>query len=66
MADKKLGKRVRVRQTRSGIARNEGFKNTLKALGLGRIGACKEFTVNAALAGMLRRVETVIDVSVVK
>ena len=66
MADTIAKKRVRVQQVRSGAARDVRFKATLQALGLGRIGACREYSVNPALAGMLKRVETVIKVSLVK
>ncbi len=70
-ADKKKstavsGTKVLVRQVRSGIARDPKFKGTLCALGLGLIGKSAEHVVSPALLGMLKRVETVIEVSKIK
>lgn len=57
------GKKVIVTQTRSESGRKEDQKRTLKALGLGKIGKTREFTVNPALWGMLRKVRHVIRVT---
>lgn len=53
---------VIVRQTRSDIGRTERFRATLRALGLGRIGAERQLPLTPAVKGMLRTVETVIEV----
>ena len=50
------GEKVVVRQVRSEIGRDQRTKDTLRALGLGRIGREREFTVNPALRGMFRKV----------
>jgi|LakMenEpi03Aug12_release.lakeMendotaPanAssembly.Ray.scaffolds.fasta_scaffold536157_2 large subunit ribosomal protein L30 len=58
----KDGKKIIVKQTRSVIGRDGEVRNTLKALGLGRIGKERQHTVNAALAGMLHRVGHLVKV----
>jgi len=49
--------KIKIKQTRSGANRTRGIKDTLKALGLGRIGKERVHTVNAPLVGMIRKVE---------
>ena len=56
-------KKIRVRQIRSSSGRTEPEKETLCALGLGRIGKEKVHNATAALLGMIRKVEHVISVS---
>lgn len=51
------GSKVIVRQYRSGAGRAVPVLRTLEALGLGRIGKSREFTLNDAVIGMLRRVD---------
>lgn len=58
----KDGTKVIVKQTRSVIGRDGEVRNTLKALGLGRIGKERQHTVSAALAGMLYRVGHLVKV----
>jgi len=58
----KQGNRIIIRQTRSAIGRNPQVRETLKALGLGRIGKERQHTVNTTLAGMLQRVEHLVSV----
>ena len=56
------GKRIVVRQVRSGIARRPVFKATLKALGLGAIGKEREHVASPAILGMLHTVASVVQV----
>lgn len=68
MATKKTdaaGKKIIVRQTRSLIGRNQEVRQTLRALGLGKIGATSEHVTSPALNGMLRRVASIIEVKTV-
>ena len=53
---KKDGGRVRVRQTRSGIGYKRDQKDTLRALGLGRIGKVREHPDNPQVRGMIAKV----------
>jgi large subunit ribosomal protein L30 len=62
----KQEKKIRVKQTRSLAGRNDRVRDTLKALGLGRIGKEREFSVNPALVGMLEKVEHLVSVEVIK
>jgi len=55
--------KILVKQVRSEIGRSAEFRLALRALGLGKIGKQREFTMSPAIAGMLRRVENVIEVS---
>lgn len=57
------GKKVIVTQTRSSSGRKKDQIRTLEALGLGKIGKRREFTVNSAVWGMLRKVRHVIRVT---
>ena len=56
------GKKVIVTQVRGVSGRTKEVKDTLKALGLGRIGKKKEHTINDPLYGMLRKVRHLIRV----
>jgi large subunit ribosomal protein L30 len=58
--------KVKVTQTRSIAGREPGTKRTAAALGLGKIGKSKMFTMNPALEGMLRRVRHLVEVVEVK
>lgn len=58
----KVGDKITVRQIRSGAGRVDSVKDTLKALGLGRIGKERIHTVNEPLFGMLKKVEHLISV----
>jgi len=55
--------KVLVKQVRSLNGRDQVTIDTLKALGLGRIGDKRELNLNPALIGMIRRVEHLVDVS---
>ena len=58
MSDKK----VLVRQTRSANRRPEDQINTLKSLGLGKIGRECEHTVTPSVVGMLKKVSHLVVV----
>jgi len=58
----KDGTKIIVTQTRSVAGRTDRTRDTLKALGLGRIGKSKEHKTNAAIMGMLRAVEHLVEV----
>jgi large subunit ribosomal protein L30 len=54
--------KLRVTQIRSQIGQSERHRGTLRALGLGRIGASAEHQESPHLAGMLRRVSHLVRV----
>lgn len=56
------GSKVLVRQIKGLSGRDAKTKATLQALGLGRIGKQREFTVNRPLWGMLRKVRHLVRV----
>jgi large subunit ribosomal protein L30 len=58
--------KVIVKQTRSAIGRNPAVRDTLKAIGLGRIGKSCELTLNDSVKGMIKRVEYLLEVRPVK
>lgn len=60
------GKKVQVRQVRSAAGRDMRVKNTLQALGLGRIGKSQVLPLNASVEGMIRRVQHVLEVTEAK
>lgn len=53
---------ITVKQTRSFIGRDRKVRNTLKALGLGKIGKVKTLPRNQAVEGLIRRVEFIVEV----
>lgn len=55
--------KVTVTQVRSMIKRPKDQKDTLKSLGLGRIGKTKELTLNPQIQGMINKVAHLIKVS---
>lgn len=61
-SDKKTGNTITIKQVRSEAGRTVGVKDTLKALGLGRIGREKTIPDNVAVRGMIRKVEHLVQV----
>ncbi|MCB9029830.1 MAG: 50S ribosomal protein L30 [Deltaproteobacteria bacterium] len=59
----KEGTKVKITQTASQCGRNKRVRNTLQALGLGRIGKSAEHTINAPIAGMIRKVNFLVTVT---
>lgn len=60
--EEKTPERILVKQVRGDSGRVKEVKRTLSALGLGRIGKERAHNVNAALVGMLRKVEHLIEI----
>jgi large subunit ribosomal protein L30 len=60
---KEMVKKIIVKQTRSQIGHPATQRRTLNALGLRRIGQQTEHVVNPAIAGMIRTVSHLVDVS---
>ena len=56
------GKKIKVRQVKSGIGFNRDQKRTLRALGLGKIGRERELTDNDQVRGMIQRVTHLVQV----
>ena len=59
MADKKM---LRVTQVKSQIGRKYDQDQTLKSLGLGRIGKSREIVDNESVRGMIFKVKHLIEV----
>jgi large subunit ribosomal protein L30 len=58
MADQK----IEISQVRSAAGRDKRTKNTLAAIGLGRIGAKQTLPKNPAVLGMIRKVSHLVEV----
>jgi len=56
-----MGK-VKVKQIRSIIDQTKRQKDTIKALGLGRINQTREHELSPQIAGMIRKVEHLVQV----
>jgi len=55
--------KIMVKQIRSAIGRNPRVHAVLKALGLGRIGQERSHRADAAVLGMIKKVEHLVSVS---
>lgn len=66
MAKLEKSKTLRVTQVKSGTGYTVRTKRTLKALGLGKIGAVIEHQENPALLGMLNKVSHLVEVETVE
>jgi large subunit ribosomal protein L30 len=53
---------LKITQVKSGVGQNPRNRGTLRALGLGRIGASNEIKDTAETAGMLRKVAHLVRV----
>ena len=53
---------IKVTQVGSSAGRDKRVKATLSALGLGRIGKVREYPVNPALLGMLKKISHLISI----
>ena len=58
--------KVIVKQVRSDIGRPPAARQTIRALGLGRINKQRELPLNEATKGMLKKVEYLLEVTPVK
>ena len=56
------GKKIKVRQVKSGIGFAKDQKLTLRALGLGKIGRERELTDNDQVRGMIFKISHLIEV----
>lgn len=54
--------KVRVTKVKSTIEKDQRQKDTMKALGLNKIGDSKEIQLNDAIQGMLRKVHHLVKV----
>ncbi|PWG74347.1 50S ribosomal protein L30, partial [Enterococcus hirae] len=61
-AGKKAGKKLTVRQVRSGTGFDRRQKATLKALGLSRIGRTREHPDNPQIRGMISKISHLVVV----
>ena len=61
-----MGKRLKVTQTGSAIARPERQAKVLLGLGLGRIGKSKELEDTDSIRGMIYKVQHLVSVEEVK
>lgn len=57
---------IKITQTRSTIKRPKKQKQTLKALGLKKIGAVKEHKESPSIVGMIKKVEHLVAVEQTK
>mgnify|MGYP001180917271 CR=1 FL=1 len=56
------GQKVSVKQVRSTAARVQRVKDTLQALGLGRVGKERTIVLNSATEGMIKKVNYLLEV----
>lgn len=54
---------IKISQVRSSIGRPKDQKDTLVALGLGRIGKSRELTLSPSIQGMINKIAHLITVS---
>lgn len=54
--------KVLITQTRSTIKRPERQRKTIEALGLGKINRCVEHELTPQIAGMINKVQHLVDV----
>ena len=66
MADQAAQQKVMVTYTKSGIGYNQKQKNTLRALGLRKMGDRVEHSLSPAVKGMLAKVPHLVTVEEVK
>jgi large subunit ribosomal protein L30 len=58
--------KVIVKQVRSDIGRSPAVRQTIKALGLGRLNKQKELPLNDAVKGMIKKVDYLLEVTPAK
>jgi len=59
----KQGSKIKVRLVRSGIARDKWVRANLQALGLRKLGDEQVYTESPALLGMIRKVQSLVEVN---
>lgn len=65
-AKKIMGEKVIVTQIRSTSGRSKDVVGTVNALGLGKINSSKEHTMSPMIYGMLKKVEHLVTVDLLK
>ncbi len=58
--------RVKIKQVKSSIGAKRNQRETIKALGLNKIGKTVEKTLNPSIEGMINKVKHLIEVSEIK
>jgi large subunit ribosomal protein L30 len=57
-----MGDKIRIRLVHSPIGTKQRVRQTLKGLGLGKLGSEREIKRSAAVDGMIRRVSHLVEV----
>jgi large subunit ribosomal protein L30 len=57
-----MAKKIKIKQVRSSIGREQRIKDTLAALGLGRIGYQSEVNLNPSTEGMIKSVGFLVEI----
>ena len=58
--------KVKIKQIKSSIGSKRNQKETIKALGLNKIGKSVEKTLNPSIEGMLNKVKHLVEVTEIK
>ena len=58
--------KIKITQIKSGIDRSERQKQTLIALGLNKLHATKEFEATPQILGMVKKIQHMVEIKVVK
>ena len=66
MAKKSAGKKVKITQVRSGIGRQQGHRDTIRALGIKRHQQSVVHELTPAIQGMIDRVSFMVEVEEVE
>ena len=66
MAKKSEVKKVRVTQKRSGIGRQEGYRRTIRALGIKRHQQSVVHELTPAIEGMIKKISFMVEVEEVE
>ena len=55
--------KIKIKQIKSSIGAKKNQRDTIKALGLNKIGKTVEKTLNPSIEGMIKKVEHLVEVS---
>ena len=58
--------RVKIKQVKSSIGSKKNQRETIKALGLNKIGKSVEKTLNPSIEGMINKVKHLIEITEIK
>lgn len=53
---------IKIKQTGSAVARTKVQKDTLRGIGLGKIGMVKELQVTPSIIGMIKKVSHLVEI----